>query len=180
MFNAKQTLMLQVGAAVVIIFFLALIGGTGGVAALLWGLIVGLVLLLVRRQNMIVAEGKDVLREGLSHDFRTTSAFVRETLGLGSPAMAARPAEPAAPSDEASRPPALEAPSGEPDDLKRINGVGPKLEGKLNELGYYHFSQIAKWTQEEVAWIDQSLVDFKGRASRDNWVAQARSLMGDS
>ena len=62
------------------------------------------------------------------------------------------------------------------DDLKLIKGVGPKLEAMLNEMGYFHYDQIAKWGDAEVAWADQNLVGFKGRVSRDNWVAQAGKL----
>lgn len=61
------------------------------------------------------------------------------------------------------------------DDLKRISGVGPKIEGTLNEMGFYHFDQIAKWTPEEMAWVDSRL-RFKGRIQRENWVAQAAQL----
>ena len=32
------------------------------------------------------------------------------------------------------------------DDLKRIKGVGPKLEELLHALGFYHFDQIAAWS----------------------------------
>jgi NADH-quinone oxidoreductase subunit E len=62
------------------------------------------------------------------------------------------------------------------DDLKRIKGVGPKLEKLCNRLGFYHFDQIAAWTADEVAWVDQNLEGFKGRVTRDNWVEQARLL----
>ena len=62
------------------------------------------------------------------------------------------------------------------DDLKKISGVGPKLEKLLNELGYYHFDQVGAWTVDEIAWVDQNLKGFKGRVSRDNWVDQARVL----
>ncbi|MEN9011867.1 MAG: NADH-quinone oxidoreductase subunit E [Yoonia sp.] len=61
------------------------------------------------------------------------------------------------------------------DDLKLISGVGPKLEGVLNELGFWHFDQIAKWTGAEIAWVDSRL-KFKGRIDRDNWIAQAANL----
>ena len=61
------------------------------------------------------------------------------------------------------------------DDLKLISGVGPKLEGVLNELGFYHFDQIAKWTAAEIAWVDERL-KFKGRIERDNWIDQATTL----
>ena len=63
-----------------------------------------------------------------------------------------------------------------PDDLKQIKGVGPKLEGVLHSMGFYHFDQIASWSAEEIAWADQNLVGFKGRGSRDDWVPQAKTL----
>jgi NADH-quinone oxidoreductase subunit E len=104
--------------------------------------------------------------------------------GEAGPAMekAAEPAkaEPAAPAPEAgSRPAALGGPrEGKADDLKKIKGVGPKLERLCNELGFYHFDQIASWTEAEVAWVDDNLKGFKGRVSRDNWVGQAKILTG--
>ena len=65
------------------------------------------------------------------------------------------------------------------DDLKRINGIGPKLEGVLNDMGFYHFDQIAKWTTKEIAWVDSRL-KFKGRIERDNWVVQAKNFSQES
>ncbi|WP_424974022.1 NADH-quinone oxidoreductase subunit E [Dinoroseobacter sp. S124A] len=62
------------------------------------------------------------------------------------------------------------------DDLKKIKGVGPKLETMLNGMGIYHFDQIAGWSEAELAWVDDNLEGFKGRASRDEWVAQAKTL----
>ncbi len=62
------------------------------------------------------------------------------------------------------------------DDLKNIKGVGPALEKLLNEMGVWHFDQIANWDADEIAWVDQNLVGFKGRVSRDNWIEQAKIL----
>ena len=79
--------------------------------------------------------------------------------------------------EDAVRPEALSgARDGRADDLKMIKGVGPKLEIMLNELGFYHFDQIAGWSAAEVAWVNDNLAGFKGRVSRDNWVEQARKL----
>nr|WP_319250376.1 NADH-quinone oxidoreductase subunit E [uncultured Celeribacter sp.] len=61
------------------------------------------------------------------------------------------------------------------DDLKKLKGVGPKLEQTLNELGFWHFDQIANWTAEEIAWVDENL-RFKGRVERDGWIEQAKIL----
>jgi len=65
---------------------------------------------------------------------------------------------------------------GKADDLKLIKGVGPKLETLINSLGFYHFDQIASWSEDEIAWVDQNLEGFKGRVTRDTWVAQAKVL----
>ena len=82
-----------------------------------------------------------------------------------------------APAESAGTKPALlaEAPA-EKDDLKKIGGVGPKLEETLNNLGIYHFSQVAAWTADEVQWVDDNL-SFKGRIDRDDWIGQATELM---
>ena len=65
---------------------------------------------------------------------------------------------------------------GEPDDLKKISGVGPVLETKLNDLGIFHYWQVAALTAEEIASIDEAL-SFKGRIERDDWIAQSKKLV---
>lgn len=93
------------------------------------------------------------------------------------PEPAPKPATPYAPAPSAGSPAKLEGPrGGKADDLKKIKGVGPKLEATLNSMGFYHFDQIANWTATEVAWVDDNLEGFKGRVSRDDWVGQARTL----
>lgn len=74
------------------------------------------------------------------------------------------------------KPATLDEPKGQPDDLKKIKGVGRKIEQMLQSMGIYHFDQIAAWTDQEVAWVDANLKGFRGRVSRDNWVEQARLL----
>jgi NADH-quinone oxidoreductase subunit E len=71
----------------------------------------------------------------------------------------------------------LSAPrGGKADDLKLIWGVGPKLEKLLNRAGFYHFEQIAKWSEKELAWVDSQLGEFAGRATRDKWIEQCQKL----
>ena len=65
--------------------------------------------------------------------------------------------------------------AGGADDLKMIKGVGPGLEKTLNELGFYHFDQIAGWRKKEIEWVDSRL-KFKGRIERDEWTKQAKAL----
>ncbi|MGR3743927.1 MAG: NADH:ubiquinone oxidoreductase [Pseudooceanicola nanhaiensis] len=67
---------------------------------------------------------------------------------------------------------------GGADDLKKVSGVGPKLESMLNELGIYHYEQIAAWTPENIAWVDNRLT-FKGRIERDDWTGQAARLASE-
>jgi len=75
-----------------------------------------------------------------------------------------------------TKPEILSAPrGGTADDLKLLKGVGPKLEQTLHELGFYHFDQVAAWTEAEIAWVDTRL-KFKGRIQRDGWIEQARIL----
>ncbi len=88
-------------------------------------------------------------------------------------AKVAKPAA-AASLDDTDRPQGIERPD-QPDDLKRISGVGPKIEGILNELGIWTFAQIAEWQQVERDWVDGYL-RFKGRIDRDDWVRQAAAL----
>lgn len=86
-----------------------------------------------------------------------------------------------APEDVGTKPATLEAArGGQPDDLKRIKGIGPKVEQLCNRLGFYHFDQIAAWTDDEIAWVDANLETFKGRVTRDDWVAQARVLAAEA
>lgn len=81
---------------------------------------------------------------------------------------------------DAFRPQGLDSPrGGKADDLKLISGVGPKLERTLNELGVYHFDQIAAWTPDAVAWVDNYL-SFKGRIGREDWIKQARQLAAET
>ena len=71
------------------------------------------------------------------------------------------------------KPPRMAKPK-QADDLKRISGVGPKLEGVLNEMGIYKYAQIAKWTKPEVEYVDDYL-KFKGRIDRDDWIGQCKA-----
>lgn len=66
-----------------------------------------------------------------------------------------------------------------PDDLKAISGVGPKLEKVLNDLGIWTYGQVAAWSDEQIAWLDEHL-GFPGRIGRDDWIGQAKKLGGKS
>jgi predicted flap endonuclease-1-like 5' DNA nuclease len=74
------------------------------------------------------------------------------------------------------RPYGLASPlGGQPDDLKRIRGIGPQNEGRLHGLGIWHFTQIRAWSEENIKWVGSYLA-FSGRIDREKWVDQAREL----
>jgi NADH-quinone oxidoreductase subunit E len=78
----------------------------------------------------------------------------------------------------AQKPKGLEAPrAAGADDLTKIEGIGPKLAETLNGWGVYHFDQIAKWGANEIAYADTNVPRFKGRCTRDKWVAQAKIIV---
>lgn len=80
---------------------------------------------------------------------------------------------------DAARPPLLDGPQGgKADDLKAINGIGPKLETALNDTGIFHYRQIAELNAEQVAWLDNAL-NLRGRIGRDDWVGQAKTKLGE-
>jgi predicted flap endonuclease-1-like 5' DNA nuclease len=68
------------------------------------------------------------------------------------------------------------ATSHEADDLKRISGVGPFLEKKLNAAGIYTFAQIARFTSADEDLVNDIIEFFPGRIARDRWVSQATEL----
>ena len=92
-------------------------------------------------------------------------------------AAAARASTPKAEKPKAA-PKAKAAPKEAPkadagaDDLTQISGVGPVIVKKLHAEGITTFAQIAAWTPEEVAAMDEKL-NFKGRIDRDEWLTQA-------
>jgi molybdopterin-containing oxidoreductase family membrane subunit len=65
----------------------------------------------------------------------------------------------------------------EKDDLKLISGVDPKLEEILNGIGIFTFEQVSKMSKEEYDLLDTIIVNFPGRAERDDWAEQAKNLM---
>jgi len=105
------------------------------------------------------------------------------------PAPKAKPSPKSKPAPKAKAEPKEKAPAkkpqvlytdgatdGDPDDLKKIKGVGPKFEGDLNAKGVYYYRQIAAWTAKDIKMIDDILDSFPGRIERDEWVKQAKEL----
>ncbi|HLQ20383.1 MAG TPA: NADH:ubiquinone oxidoreductase [Tabrizicola sp.] len=129
----------------------------GGVVATVAGLILGL--------------------PGGASASRPTARVVPASAPVAAPAAepVAFMATPAVASEGPSR---LSAPrGGVADNLKEIEGIGPAMEKLVNEMGFFHFDQIANWSEADVAWVDANLKGFKGRVTRDRWVAQAKIIV---
>ncbi|MDX1462946.1 MAG: hypothetical protein R3359_07815 [Marinirhabdus sp.] len=62
------------------------------------------------------------------------------------------------------------------EDLTQINGIGPYIEQKLNDIGIYNYEQISKLSKTDVEIITEMIDFFPDRIDRDNWVGQARAL----
>lgn len=62
------------------------------------------------------------------------------------------------------------------DDLKKVKGIGPKMEETLNQIGIFTFAQVSKMTKNEYDLLDSITGSFQGRAERDDWAGQANKL----
>ena len=73
--------------------------------------------------------------------------------------------------------PAVAQPDGPPDDLKKLPGVGPATEKKLNALGITTYAQVAAFTAEDIERVDAAL-KLKGKIEQDDWPTLAKDLAG--
>jgi len=97
----------------------------------------------------------------------------------GLPAAEELPAEVATSSEQVDAFEQLAAPRGAPDDLTKLNGVGPELETTLNDGGIFHYWQIAAMTEADIAKVDADL-KLNGKITQNGWVAQAKALIEEA
>ena len=64
---------------------------------------------------------------------------------------------------------------GGADDLTHIIGVLPIIETALNNLGIYHFDQVAELGAAQIGWVETHL-GIVGRIGREHWREQAKEL----
>lgn len=112
---------------------------------------------------------------------------------LGTPAVKAAPAKTSAPAAEetpvaeaiaetpapaAKEAPAAPAPTGDNDDLKKISGVGPAFEKKLNAAGITTYQQILDMTEEDMDALAEKVSGVsKEKMITDDWKGQVKKLM---
>jgi large subunit ribosomal protein L19 len=70
-------------------------------------------------------------------------------------------------------------PKGEPDDLTRITGVSAELAVQLHGLGVIKWDQIADFSDEDIANVDEAL-SLGGRIEKDDWVRKAQALVAEA
>jgi large subunit ribosomal protein L19 len=70
-------------------------------------------------------------------------------------------------------------PKGEPDNLTQIKGLNAELAGRLNGLGVIKFEQIANFSDDDIANVDEALA-LNGRVEKDDWVGQAQKLVAEA
>jgi large subunit ribosomal protein L21 len=122
------------------------------------------------RQQLTLVEITEILPSGAD------ATGVKAAMGAGSATASEAPAKPTTRSAAPAKAAEASAPaetSG--DDLKKLSGVGPALEKKLQAAGITSFAQIAAWTEADIAAFDEKL-NFKGRIEREGWVDQAKAL----
>ena len=127
------------------------------------------------RQYQTVVKITDILTGGAKPTKKAAKPKAEKAPKEAKPA--AKEEKPAAKDAPAADTPAalFTAPEGAADDLKKISGVGPVLEKKLNALGITQFAQVAAFSPEDIAKVDDAL-SFKGRIERDDWLGQAAKL----
>jgi small subunit ribosomal protein S2 len=70
----------------------------------------------------------------------------------------------------------LSGPRGVADDLKKLHHMSPAIEKKLNDLGIFHYWQLASLTPEPAQKIGEE-VGLPGRM--EGWIAQAKELSAE-
>ncbi|MBN9135870.1 MAG: NADH-ubiquinone dehydrogenase, partial [Phyllobacterium sp.] len=149
-----------------------------GIASQMWGLWAGaLAGMLDANTKLKPLDASPAADAKQAPDVDELKTIIRKKETETAPkAVAGKKAKLAVVSTGPSKPAAIAKPAL-PDDLKRISGVGPKLEQVLNGLGIYTHAQIAAWSPQEIAWVDDHL-KFGGRIVRDEWVRQSAALAG--
>ena len=122
------------------------------------------------RQDLMAVRITDILTDGKKPAAKAKSAAapkVAAAVGIAAAGVAA------------AKPAKAEATSaGERDEnnISLISGIGPTIEKKLRAAGINTWSQIAAWTDADVAKFDEELA-LRGRATREEWIEQAKELL---
>ena len=70
-------------------------------------------------------------------------------------------------------------PKGEPDDLTKIAGVSPELAARLQQLGCIKLEQIANFSDDDIANVDEA-ISLDGAIEKGDWVRKAQALVAEA
>jgi large subunit ribosomal protein L19 len=70
-------------------------------------------------------------------------------------------------------------PKGEPDDLTKIKGINTDLAARLAQLGCIRYEQIATFSDDDIANVDEAL-SLDGMIEKGDWVGQAQRLLAEA
>jgi large subunit ribosomal protein L21 len=113
------------------------------------------------RQDLTVVRITDIFTNGEKIDVTVRAAAPAATMAVAAAALA---------------PAAAAAGARDESNLSLIAGIGPTIEKKLRAAGILTWSQIAAWTEGDVAKWDKELA-LRNRATREEWVEQAKELL---
>lgn len=121
------------------------------------------------RQDLTIVRIAEILTGGAKPTVTSKAAIAAATEKPAKAEKAAKPAKAEA---------AAAAPAGALDtsNLSLIAGIGPTIEKKLRAAGITSWEQIAAWTEADIEAKDKELA-LRGRATREEWVEQAKELL---
>lgn len=70
-------------------------------------------------------------------------------------------------------------PKGAADDLTKIAGISAELAQKLNAINVIQYAQIANFSDEDLANVDE-LLALNGAIEKDGWIEKARTLITEA
>lgn len=128
------------------------------------------------------AEKVIIFKKRRRHNYRRKNGHrqqhtILKITAVGAAKAAAAAKKEAAPkAAKAEAAPAAAAPAIDASNLSLISGVGPTLEKKLRAAGITSWNDIAAWDDAAIAKWDEELA-LKGRATKEEWVEQAKELL---
>jgi large subunit ribosomal protein L21 len=133
----------------------------------------------------IVAQAKTdkitVFKKKRRHNYRRKAGHRQQVTllkitAIGDVKAAPKAAKAAAPK-KAEAAPATDAPATlDASNLSLISGVGPAIEKKLRAAGIASWNDIAAWDDATIEKLDTEL-KLGGRATKEEWVEQAKELL---
>lgn len=125
------------------------------------------------RQDLTIVRIAEILTGGAKPTVTSKAAIAAAT---EKPAKAEKAAKTEAAKPAKAEAAAAPAEARDTSNLSLIAGIGPTIEKKLRAAGITSWEQIAAWTEADIEAKDKELA-LRGRATREEWVEQAKELL---